>query len=50
LLETSLRAAGRTEIYRRLAGSLVADPAALVRLGWTPPAVTADALAALARS
>jgi UDP-glucose 4-epimerase len=50
LLETSLRAAGRTEIYRRLAGSLVADPAALVRLGWTPPAATAEALAALARS
>jgi len=28
----------------------VADPAALLRLGWTPPATTADALAALARS
>jgi UDP-glucose 4-epimerase len=46
----ALRAAGRTEIYQRLAGSLVADPAALLRLGWTPPAATADALAALARS
>ena len=50
LLEMALRAAGRTEIYQRLAGSLVADPAALLRLGWTPPATTADALAALARS
>ena len=50
LLEMGLRAAGRTEIYDRLAGSLVADPAALLRLGWTPPATTADALAALARS
>jgi nucleoside-diphosphate-sugar epimerase len=49
LLELVLRAAGRTEIYQRLAGSLVADPAALLRLGWTPPVTTADALAALAR-
>jgi len=50
LLEMALRATGRTEIYQRLAGSLVADPAALLRLGWTPPVTTADALAALARS
>jgi nucleoside-diphosphate-sugar epimerase len=50
LLEMALRAAGRTEIYQRLAGSLVADPAAMLRLGWTPPVTTADALAALARS
>jgi len=50
LLEMALRAAGRTEIYQRLAGSLVADPAALLRLGWTPPVTTAEALAALARS
>jgi UDP-glucose 4-epimerase len=50
LLKMALRAAGRTEIYQRLAGSLVADPAALLRLGWTPPVATADALAALARS
>ena len=50
LLEMGLRAAGRTEIYDRLAGSLVADPAALLRLGWTPPVTTAEALAALARS
>jgi UDP-glucose 4-epimerase len=50
LLETALRAMGRMEIYQRLAGSLVADPSALRRLGWTPPVATADALAALARS
>lgn len=49
LLETALRAAGRTEIYQRLAGSLVADPGALVRLGWMPPVATSDGLAALAR-
>jgi nucleoside-diphosphate-sugar epimerase len=50
LLETVLRAAGRMEIYERLAGSLVADPSALRKLGWAPPVATADALAALARS
>ena len=50
LLEMALRATGRTEIYQRLAGSLVADPAALLRLGWTPLVTTAEALAALARS
>src|SRR5262249_57653881 len=37
LLEMALRATGRTEIYQRLAGSLVADPAALLRLVFTPP-------------
>jgi nucleoside-diphosphate-sugar epimerase len=50
LLEMALRVAGRAETYQRLAGSLVADPTALLRLGWTPPVTTADALAALARS
>jgi nucleoside-diphosphate-sugar epimerase len=50
LLEMALRATDRSEIYQRLAGSLVADPTALLRLGWTPPVTTADALAALARS
>jgi UDP-glucose 4-epimerase len=50
LLKTALRATGRTEVYQRLAGSLVVEPAALLRLGWTPPVATAEALAALARS
>src|SRR5712672_2285858 len=36
LIEMALRTAGREEIYQRLAGKLVADPAALLRLGWTP--------------
>ena len=49
LLETMLRVAGRAEIYQRLAGSLVAEPTALMRLGWTPPVRTADGLAELAR-
>src|SRR5262249_25182930 len=49
LLEAALRATGREEIYQRLSGSLVADPAALVKLGWQPPVATAEGLAALAR-
>ena len=50
LLKMALRAVGRAEIYQRLAGSLVADPSALMRLGWTPPVATPEGLAALARS
>ena len=49
LIGAALRMTGRTEIYDRLAGSLVADPAALMRLGWTPPAATRAGLAALAQ-
>src|SRR5262249_56508999 len=41
LLEMALRAAGGTEIYQRLAGSLVADPAALLRLPLAPPRLPA---------
>jgi nucleoside-diphosphate-sugar epimerase len=48
-LEAALRAAGRSEIYERLAGSLVADSSALLQLGWTPPLTTAQGLAALAQ-
>ncbi len=40
LLELLLRAAGQTEIYERLFGSLVANPAALISLGWVPPLST----------
>jgi nucleoside-diphosphate-sugar epimerase len=50
LLEAALRLAGRSEVYQRLAGSLVADPSTLSRLGWTPTVTTAEGLAALARS
>ncbi len=50
LLELGLRAAGRGEIYPRLAGSLVADPSALIRLGWTPRVTTMEGLCALVRS
>jgi nucleoside-diphosphate-sugar epimerase len=47
LLEALFRAAGREHIYERLAGSLVADPSALMSIGWAPPLATADALASL---
>ena len=40
----------RSEAFARLAGSLVASPSALRRLGWVPPAGTRAGLAALARS
>jgi len=47
LLGILLRAAGRQEIYRRLSGPLIADPAALTSLGWTPPLGTPAGLAKL---
>jgi nucleoside-diphosphate-sugar epimerase len=49
VLRAFLRAAGRSEIYERLAGSLVADPSALMRLGWAPRVATREGLAALMR-
>jgi len=48
-LEAAARAAGRSETYERLAGSLVADASALRAIGWTPPVRTPEGLAALAR-
>jgi nucleoside-diphosphate-sugar epimerase len=50
LLAAAFRAMGRGEAFERLAGSLIADPAALVRLDWVPPVATPAGLAALARS
>ena len=47
LLALSFRVAGREDMYERLSGSLVADPAALMRLGWTPPLTTMVGLAKL---
>src|SRR5215213_1183916 len=49
LLKACLGITGRAEIYQRLSGSLIADPSALVRLGWSPPVATAAGLATLAR-
>jgi UDP-glucose 4-epimerase len=50
LMEAVFRALGRGEAFERLAGSLVASPAALQALGWVPPVETRAGLAALARS
>ena len=50
LMEAAFRAMGRAEAFERLAGSLVASPAALRQLGWVPPAETRAGLAALARN
>ena len=47
LLEMVLRAAGRADAYQRLARPLVADPSALLALGWVPPVATPDGLARL---
>ena len=47
VLEVALRAARREEIYQRLSGPLIADPRALMSLGWTPQLATHDALAML---
>lgn len=49
LLKAFCGMAGRGEMYGRLSGSLVADPSALVRLGWTPAVATPAGLATLAR-
>jgi nucleoside-diphosphate-sugar epimerase len=49
MLAAACRLVGRAESYRRLAGSLVADPAALQQLGWTPSVTTPEGLASLMR-
>jgi len=50
LLGLLLRAAGQEETYRRLSGSLIADPSALISLGWKPPLATPAGLAKLMRA
>jgi UDP-glucose 4-epimerase len=47
MLAALLRAAGRADAYERIAEPLVADPSALLRLGWAPPIATAEGLAEL---
>ena len=49
LLKSLLRAAGREEVYQRLSGSLVANPASLMKFGWAPPLDTPTGLARLMR-
>jgi nucleoside-diphosphate-sugar epimerase len=50
LLEAACRAVGREHEYRRLAGTLVASPAAIARLGWVSAVSPREGLAALMRS
>jgi nucleoside-diphosphate-sugar epimerase len=50
VLGWAARAAGREEAFERLAGALVASPAALLSLGWRPPVATPEGLRGLARS
>ena len=50
VIETALRLRGRADAYQVLFGSLVADPSALVKLGWTPSVATQDGLANLLRT
>jgi nucleoside-diphosphate-sugar epimerase len=50
LVRASFRAAGSGDSYERLAGSLVADPSALLRLGWQPAVTTQQGLALLMRT
>jgi UDP-glucose 4-epimerase len=47
LLEFLLRSIGQGESYRRMSGSLVADPSALISLGWAPRLTTSDGLSGL---
>jgi nucleoside-diphosphate-sugar epimerase len=47
LLALSSSAAGREQMYERLSGSLVVDPAALMGIGWTPPLTSETGLARL---
>jgi nucleoside-diphosphate-sugar epimerase len=49
LLEFLLRSVGRGESYRRMSGSLLADPSALMGLGWAPQLTTPDGLSRLMR-
>jgi nucleoside-diphosphate-sugar epimerase len=50
VLKLLLRATGQEEVYQRLAGSLIADPSALINLGWAPQVETRTGLANLMRA
>ena len=46
----ALKAIGKTEMWDRLAGELVANPGKLMRAGWRPPVRSAEGLAAMVRA
>lgn len=50
MLAALLRATGRADAYERIAEPLVADPSALLGLGWVPPVATAAGLEQLMRT
>jgi nucleoside-diphosphate-sugar epimerase len=50
LIGLLLRSLGQEEIYRRMSGSLVANPSALMSLGWAPPLGASDGLCQLMRA
>jgi len=50
MLRWMLHASGRDDILERVSGSLVADPTALMKLGWSPPLATRAGLGALMRA
>jgi nucleoside-diphosphate-sugar epimerase len=50
LIGLLLRSLGQDKIYQRMSGSLVADPSALMSLGWVPALTTADGLCRLMRA
>ena len=43
-IAAALKAIGKTEMWDRLAGELVADPGKLMRAGWRPPVRSAEGL------
>jgi nucleoside-diphosphate-sugar epimerase len=47
VLKILARSVGREEIYRRMSGSLVADPSALIGLGWAPQVTASNGLCRL---
>jgi hypothetical protein len=49
-LRAFLSLAGKPELYERLTGSLVADPSALMRIGWRPSTQSTAGLANLMRA
>jgi hypothetical protein len=49
-LEAGLFALRRPEIFERIARPLIADPAALIGLGWRPQVTSAAGLEQLMRS
>jgi len=50
LVALLLRSLGQEEIYQRMSGSLVADPSALIKLGWAPAVTASDGLRMLMRA